>query len=154
MRGCIFCKIVGGKLPAFKVYEDREYLAILDKFPVSRGHVLLMPKEHADNLTMMSDEAAKELGTTLKRITRKVDIALKPDGIKVVSNIREAAGQEVFHMHVHIIPVYGKSSDPYAAEIGVQRRTRWKDDKGIVPVQRELSRKEASELLKLLEMKD
>ncbi len=144
---CIFCSIAnsGGKF----VYEDGKCVAILDKFPVSRGHLLIIPKEHAIDFTEVSDGTAGVLGVVIKKMAKKIDAALKPDGIKVVSNIREAAGQGVFHLHIHLIPVYGKSNDPYAAEVGVQRRTKSKDEM-VVSMQKELSEKEAAELIKLL----
>jgi histidine triad (HIT) family protein len=101
---CIFCKIVAGQTPTYKVYEDEHSLAFLDILPASRGHTLVIPKEHAADIYDISPEtlAATTIGAqTAARILRS---KLKPDGLNVFQNNGPAAGQVVFHYHLHLVP--------------------------------------------------
>ena len=88
---CIFCKIANGEIPSATVYEDETFRAILDLSPAAKGHTLILPKAHAAN--------AKKLGAVLKE-------GLHADGLNVVQNNGEAAGQTVLHFHMHLIPRY------------------------------------------------
>ena len=102
----IFAKIMRGEMPCVKVYEDGNVLAIMDVFPQSRGHVLVMPKAPSRNLLEMH---AKDIGRTfgaVQRIAAAVKTALNPDGIVITQFNGAPAGQTVFHTHVHIIPRY------------------------------------------------
>lgn len=102
----IFAKIMRGEMPCVKVYEDGNVLAIMDVFPQSRGHVLVMPKAASRNLLEMH---AKDIGRTfgaVQRIAAAVNAALSPDGIVITQLNGAPAGQTVFHTHVHIIPRY------------------------------------------------
>lgn len=100
----IFGKIARGEIPAAKVYEDEATLAFLDIGPASRGHTLVIPKdEHAD-LLRMPPELLAAVGATVQRVARAIQAALAPDGINIIQNNGAAAGQTVFHYHVHIIP--------------------------------------------------
>ena len=103
---CIFCKIANGAIPSDTVYEDDRYRAILDLSPAVKGHTLIIPKEHFDDLLSADEDT---LGSVLKlaqRIGAAQLRALKCDGFNVVQNNGEAAGQTVHHLHVHIIPRY------------------------------------------------
>lgn len=103
---CIFCKIANGEIPSDTVYEDDRYRAILDLSPAVKGHTLIIPKEHFDDLLSADEDT---LGSVLKlaqRIGAAQLRALKCDGFNVVQNNGEAAGQTVHHLHVHIIPRY------------------------------------------------
>lgn len=103
---CIFCKIAAGDIPSATIYEDNEFRVILDIEPASKGHALILPKEHYANLYELSDElAAKALIVAKKVITKMTDV-LGCDGYNVVQNNGEAAGQTVFHFHMHLIPRY------------------------------------------------
>ncbi|WP_295445784.1 HIT family protein [uncultured Thiodictyon sp.] len=102
---CIFCGIVRGDIPAVRVYEDEHTAAFMDVQPASPGHTLVIPKAHAANLFEIS--AADLVATTLttQRMARLVQKALAPDGIRIMQTNGAAAGQTVFHYHVHIIPM-------------------------------------------------
>ena len=100
----IFTRIVNGEIPASKVYEDADTLAFLDISPASRGHVLVICKNASANLLELSDADVVATARTSQRVARALMAALQPDGINVVQNNGAAAGQTVFHYHVHIIP--------------------------------------------------
>lgn len=105
-ENCIFCKIANGEIPSATLYEDDDFRIILDLGPASRGHALLLPKEHYENLYMLPDElAAKALPVAKKMITKLTEV-LGCDGYNVVQNNDETAGQTVFHFHMHLIPRY------------------------------------------------
>lgn len=105
-ENCIFCKIANGEIPSATLYEDDDFRIILDLGPASRGHALLLPKEHYENLYMLPDElAAKALPVAKKMITKLTEV-LGCDGYNVVQNNGETAGQAVFHFHMHLIPRY------------------------------------------------
>jgi histidine triad (HIT) family protein len=101
---CIFCAIVTGVAPAAVVYEDDETLAFMDINPVSRGHVLVVTKEHYRNLFDVDPKAAAAVMRTTVRVARAVQSALQPDGMNLFQSNERAAFQSVFHFHVHIIP--------------------------------------------------
>ncbi|MFH1225846.1 MAG: HIT family protein [bacterium] len=103
---CIFCKIIKGEIPGHKVYEDDQVLAFLDITPVSKGHTLVVPKEHTDNLLTMSEEQIKQVFLAVQKIAKKIDEVLKPDGINLGMNNKPGAGQVIFHAHVHLMPRY------------------------------------------------
>ena len=103
---CIFCKIIAGDIPAKTVYEDNEFKAILDTAPASRGHVLILPKEHADDLMALSDDTLAKVLPLAKKIAAATSSSLEPAGIKLVQNNGETAGQSVRHFHMHVIPCY------------------------------------------------
>ncbi len=105
---CLFCRIVRGDLPSHMVYEDEYTYAFLDINPVSRGHTLVIPKNHAETLDEMTEEDAAAVFRTVRRLTETVENSLQPDGINLLQNNGKAAGQEVKHVHVHIIPRYGQ----------------------------------------------
>ena len=108
---CIFCKIVAGEIPASKVYEDDHFLAFLDISQVTPGHTLVIPKKHARNLLEMTPDETADLFNIVSRVTKKVESATQPQGMNIISNMEEIAGQSVFHTHVHILPRYSQDDD-------------------------------------------
>ncbi|HEY1750966.1 MAG TPA: HIT family protein [Caulobacteraceae bacterium] len=101
----IFAKIVRGEAPAAKVFEDHDTLAFMDVFPQGRGHVLVVHKRsRARNLMEVDPQDLHAVMVTVQRVARAVRAALQPDGISIVQSNGAAAGQTVFHLHVHVIP--------------------------------------------------
>lgn len=105
-ENCIFCKIANGEIPAATLYEDEDFRVILDLGPASKGHALILPKQHAANLFELPDELAAKVMPLAKQVASKLQKGLGAEGINVVQNNGEAAGQTVFHFHVHLIPRY------------------------------------------------
>ena len=104
MQDCIFCKIIKGELPSSKLYENERVFAFLDIAPVSKGHALVIPKEHAETLLDISDSSLKEVAVALKKVSKAVKKAVNADGISVGQSNYKAAGQVVPHLHFHIMP--------------------------------------------------
>lgn len=103
-ENCIFCKLANGDIPTATVYEDEYLRAIMDAAPANKGHIIILPKSHAENIYELEDEyvsrafvLAKKLAVALKKLTGC-------DGVNILQNNGEAAGQTVFHFHVHVIP--------------------------------------------------
>lgn len=105
-NNCIFCKIANGEIPAATVYEDADFRVILDLSPASKGHALILPKEHYANLFELDDKVAEKVLLVAKKVTSKMREILKCDGYNLVQNNGEAAGQTVNHFHLHLIPRY------------------------------------------------
>ena len=103
-ENCIFCKILAGEIPSTAVYEDDDFKAILDVNPAARGHVIILPKNHAANIYELPDEDASKLMIVAKKIATAIEKAYHCDGVNILQNNGEAAGQTVFHLHVHVIP--------------------------------------------------
>ena len=103
---CIFCKIAAGQIPSATIYEDADFRVILDIEPASKGHALILPKEHYANLYEMPDELAAKVLVVAKQIITKMTDILGCDGYNVLQNNGEEAGQTVFHFHMHLIPRY------------------------------------------------
>jgi len=101
---CIFCKILKGEIPSFTVYEDETFKVILDRFPATPGHMLIIPKEHYADMFELPDEVAAKLYPLAKKLAAKVKAVTDADGINIVQNNGEAAGQSVHHFHLHIVP--------------------------------------------------
>ena len=106
MSDCIFCKIAAGEIPSATIYEDEDFRAILDLGPATRGHALILPKQHYANLSEIPDALAAKAIVAAKKITSVMKDALPCDGYNIVQNNGEAAGQTVFHFHMHLIPRY------------------------------------------------
>ena len=102
----IFCKIANGEIPAATLYEDDDFRVIMDLGPASKGHALLLPKEHAANLYELPDEIAAKALPVVKKVAKKLAEGLNCVGLNVVQNNGTAAGQTVFHFHMHLIPRY------------------------------------------------
>ncbi len=103
MSECIFCKIINNEIPSVKIYEDESFIAILDKFPTAKAHILVMPKKHEENIFEASEETTKNIFP----VVQKIAIALKKMGygeINILQNNGEIAGQTVMHLHIHLIP--------------------------------------------------
>jgi len=100
----IFAKIIRGEMPAVKIYEDADVLSIMDVFPQTPGHVLVIPKDPVRNMLDMSAEALVTTMAQVQRHAKAMQTALAPDGIMLVQFSGEAAGQTVFHVHFHLIP--------------------------------------------------
>jgi histidine triad (HIT) family protein len=117
---CIFCRIVRGDAPSFRVYEDALTLAFMDIAPVSDGHVLVIPREHFENVFEVSPEAAAAVALSARRVALALRAELSPDGLAVAQLNGEAAGQTVFHYHVHVVPrrdgdglvIHGRGAGP------------------------------------------
>jgi histidine triad (HIT) family protein len=105
MSECIFCQIIQKQLPACIVYEDKQVVAFLSNRPVNEGHTLVIPKKHYTNIYEISEDETSYLFKIVKRVAFAVRASLEADGIRIVQNNGEAAGQVVFHLHVHVIPM-------------------------------------------------
>lgn len=103
---CIFCKIAAGEIPSAALYEDDDFRVILDLGPASKGHALIIPKEHYRNLYDLDDGLASKALVLAKKMTVRLKDVLGCDGYNIVQNNEEAAGQTVFHFHMHMIPRY------------------------------------------------
>lgn len=106
MEDCIICKIIAGEIPSIKVYEDEYALAIMDKNPHGKGHVLLIPKEHRITLLEEDPQTGKQLLELIQKIAKAQKEGLGAQGVNVGVNIGTAAGQEIMHTHIHLIPRY------------------------------------------------
>lgn len=104
MTDCIFCKVVAGELPSYKVYENDDVYAFLDIHPVNKGHTLVIPKKHARNVFDISAEDWVAVQKVVHMLAGNIEKAVGADGINLAMNNREHAGQVVDHAHVHIIP--------------------------------------------------
>ena len=105
MSECIFCQIIRKEAPASIVYEDEQVVAFLSNRPVNVGHTLVAPKKHYVNIYEIPEEEAAYLFRIVKRVAYAVKDATGVEGIRIVQNNGEAAGQVVFHLHVHVIPM-------------------------------------------------
>lgn len=103
---CIFCKLANGMIPTNSIYEDEDFKVILDMGPATKGHALILPKEHADNLYELPDETAAKILPLAKKLALSMREKLHTDGLNVVQNNGEVAGQTVMHYHLHLIPRY------------------------------------------------
>ena len=103
---CIFCKLANGEIPTATLYEDEDFRVILDANPASKGHALILPKEHYRNLYDLDDELAAKVLVLAKKMINLLKDKFGCTGYNVVQNNEEAAGQTVFHFHMHLIPRY------------------------------------------------
>lgn len=101
---CIFCKIIAGEIPSFKLYEDEHTLAFMDINPANRGHALAIPKTHTPNLLEAPDEVLAVTAATARKVARAVHKTVNPDGLNLVQANGPGAAQSVFHLHMHVIP--------------------------------------------------
>lgn len=107
---CIFCKIANGEIPSATVYEDSICRVILDVNPANKGHALIIPKEHFDNIYSMDAETAAKIFTIATEVAKAQKAELNPDGLNILQNNGEAAGQTVLHFHMHLVPRYIKDN--------------------------------------------
>lgn len=117
-ENCVFCMIANGQIPSATIYEDEDFRAILDLGPASRGHALILPKEHYQNLWELDEAAAAKVLPLAKKLGAAMTKALGCDGFNLVQNNGEAAGQTVMHFHVHMIPRYAGGPRMVAWEPG------------------------------------
>ena len=103
---CIFCKLANGVIPTNSIYEDEDFNVILDMAPATKGHALILPKEHADNLYELPEETAGKVFVLAKHLAKTMTEKLSCDGFNIVQNNGSVAGQTVFHFHMHLIPRY------------------------------------------------
>ena len=103
---CIFCKIAAGEIPSETVYEDEDFRVILDLNPASKGHALILPKDHADDIFDLSDKDKERVLFVASKVASAMKEALCCTGINLVQNNGESAGQTVKHFHLHLIPRY------------------------------------------------
>jgi histidine triad (HIT) family protein len=104
MGGCVFCKIIKGKIPADKIYEDENTFSFLDITPINPGHVLLISKKHYENLYDLPDELLSKMAPIIKKLAVAIKKGVNAEGINIGMNNERSAGQLVFHAHFHIIP--------------------------------------------------
>jgi histidine triad (HIT) family protein len=110
MSDCIFCKIVSGSIPSKKIYEDSDHLAFLDIFPASRGHSLVIPKAHHEDIHSISVEEYGALASVAKNVADLLHSKLGSEGTTIMQMNREAGWQTVFHAHIHVIPRWAGDS--------------------------------------------
>ena len=106
MNNCIFCKIANGEVSAETLYEDEKFRVILDQGPETKGHALILPKDHYADLFELPEETAGEVMKLAKRMMIKMRDKLGCEGFNLVQNNGDLAGQTVFHFHLHLIPRY------------------------------------------------
>lgn len=105
-ENCIFCKLAGGDIQTMSIYEDEDFNVIFDGSPASLGHALILPKTHAANVFELDDELVAKAYILAKKVAAALSEVFGADGVNILQNNNEAAGQTVFHFHIHIIPRY------------------------------------------------
>ena len=103
---CIFCKVVAGEIPGEVVDSDERTISVMDINPATRGHVVVIPRAHSENLLDVSDEDLAATMTAVRRLIERMIETIKPDGFNILNNMGRAAWQSLFHFHVHVIPRY------------------------------------------------
>lgn len=109
MNNCIFCKIIDGSIPSTKIYEDEHVYAFMDVAPVTKGHTLLIPKQHVKDLFEMPEDVARNLYAAAPKIANAIKDAFNPKGMNTINNNGSFASQTVFHYHLHFIPRYDET---------------------------------------------
>lgn len=109
MSECIFCKIIDGSIPSAKIYEDDHVYAFMDIMPLTKGHTLIIPKNHKENIYDLSEEDASNLFKVVPKIASVLKESFGPVGMNLLNNNGAPAGQSVFHFHLHFIPRYDKT---------------------------------------------
>ena len=118
---CIFCQIVRGDAPAAHVYKDEQTLVFMDIAPLSRGHLLVIPREHAENLYEISADSLAAIARTSHRIAPVLRRVLEPEGLRILQLNGAAAGQTVFHYHMHLLPKNADEPDIGSAALRDRR---------------------------------
>ncbi len=103
---CIFCDIISGKLESYVIYKNKFTTVILDKFPISPGHTLILSNAHYDSFLEVSQEDVCEISKVVNAVAKAVKDSVKADGLRVLTNIGKSAGQVIFHFHTHVIPTW------------------------------------------------
>ena len=109
MSECIFCKIIDGSIPSAKIYEDDHVYAFMDIMPLTKGHTLIIPKNHKENIYDLSEEEASNLFKVVPKIASVLKESFGPVGMNLLNNNGAPAGQSVFHFHLHFIPRYDQT---------------------------------------------
>lgn len=120
---CVFCKIIEKKIPSYVVYEDEEFLAFLDIAPVSKGHTILIPKIHSDNILQADKIVLSKMLIVAQDIARKLVDRLEAKGVNFLNNCGEIAGQTAFHTHLHIVPRYD-NNDGFALKFNQDKHDK------------------------------
>ena len=116
-ESCAFCKIVHREMPANQIYEDEKVIAFLSNNPINVGHTLVVPKRHYENIYEIPEDEVAHLSKIVKKVAYAVKTAVNAEGIRIIQNNGEAAGQVIFHFHVHVIPMYKTLRSPHHHEI-------------------------------------
>lgn len=103
-ENCIFCKIINNEISAEKIYEDDEVLGFLDRHPVHPGHTLIVPKDHFENVYTVPAEIWARMNIAVQKVALAIKEGVDADGINIISNNEPAAGQVIFHSHIHLVP--------------------------------------------------
>ena len=119
---CIFCKLANGDIPTMSLYEDEDFRVIFDASPATLGHALILPKEHAANVFEMPDDLLAKAHVLAKKLAKVLTEVFNADGVNILQNNNEAAGQSVFHFHSHIIPRYKDDKSMIAWKPGEQNK--------------------------------
>jgi len=106
MSNCIFCSIIQGHIPSYVIYQDKNLLAILDRYPSTKGHILIMPKRHVADIHELNHEESAQILQLAQKIAAKMRDTLKMDGLNLIQNNGKAAGQVIDHFHLHLVPRY------------------------------------------------
>jgi len=132
---CSFCKIIKGEGEASLVFKDSKVIALMDVFPINRGHVLIISKEHYQNIYELPDDVASHLFVITKKIAIAVKRAFKSEGINIIQANETAAFQYVFHFHIHVIPRYTNDGFSFKVKrLKVNRQTLDEDAKQIIKI--------------------
>lgn len=129
MNDCIFCKIINGDIPSYKIYEDEKVFAFLDILPLSKGHTLVVPKNHSKDIFDITDKDLCHIMKAIKKISHRIMDIYSPEGIVIRQNNGEKAGQSVFHTHFHIKPVFNGTT--VVSEVDHRREISDDEMKGI-----------------------
>ncbi len=127
MSDCIFCKLANGEIPSATLYEDDDFRVILDLGPASKGHALVIPKQHYADLYEIPDEVLAKASAVAKKVGTRLAKAMGCDGLNIVQNNGLAAGQTVFHFHIHLIPRY-ENEPQIVAWVPGELTEEWKQD--------------------------
>ena len=110
---CVFCKIINGEIPSFKIYETEDLVAFLDISQATKGHTLIVPKKHFENLLALDEETLKKISVAQKEVANILSKKLGTSAFNFVNNCGSVAGQSVMHVHFHVIPRYDKKIERY-----------------------------------------
>jgi histidine triad (HIT) family protein len=132
---CIFCKIANGEIPSKTLFEDEDFRVILDIEPASKGHALILPKEHFHDIYALNEDISKKIFVLAVKMAREMEDTLKCDGFNILQNNGVHGGQTVFHFHMHLIPRY-KNDD-----IGLQSKEKNPLDYDLGDIEKIIKRK-------------
>lgn len=105
-KDCVFCKIISGEIPSYKIFEDHTVIVFLDANPASKGHALIVPKTHFDNIYDLPEETFNHIASVIKKLSKAIKEKLNADGLNLINSNGKEAQQDVPHFHIHMIPRY------------------------------------------------